>query len=236
MNDGSSGDVVPGHDMVNAAANFGVAGGIDLQRMAEQVPDEVGVVNVEIKQCSTRLGTVKEEALAPSGRFSHTTEARGEYFAIAVRSDSILEPGPSGPEAKAHGGHEHPVRLAGGGGHFACLFGSAGHGFLAKHMLARFQRGEGEIPMRVGGGADVHDRDRRIRQHFIEAAVAMGLAHVELQRLIRAEIAGHIREVAIEMTSAGIAQRGDVYIGHLQPSLQMRGAHEAQADEADAVG
>src|SRR5256885_16561303 len=92
--------------MINRAAEFAVAGRINSLRLTEAVLDKIAVVNVQVKQRAARFSPIEEVFQSPARRFGDAAEAGGEDLAVSLLVDGPFHPGPLGPEANAHRGHE----------------------------------------------------------------------------------------------------------------------------------
>src|SRR5262245_6442253 len=103
-------------------------------------------------------------------------------------------------------------------------------------MFAGLECSDGQLVVRVCWSTKVNEVDLWIGNEVRKVPVGFHLGHVELEWLIVADIAEDFGKVAVQITSAGIAQRRDVRIGQLSISLQMGCGHEAETDDADVDG
>lgn len=102
-------------------------------------------------------------------------------------------------------------------------------------MLAGPQRGHRQFVMRVRRGADGDRIHRWIFQHRLKAAMRSDAGHVQYQRRAITHIPADVGKVAVQSSSARIAQRRDSRARHLPPRLHMGCAHEPKPDDADPL-
>ena len=86
------------------------------------------------------------------------------------------------------------------------------------------------------GRANIHKVHRRIGEHCWKTAVGRDLRHVELKRLGCAGVASDPGEIAVEVSTAGIANRCDPMTVDLAIRFEVGGGHETEPDDADAYG
>src|SRR5438552_14647183 len=86
--------------------------------------------------------------------------------------------------------------------------------------------------MRARGRTNIYDMDIRIGQQLREIPGRTNTAHIQLYRLVVSHVAGDLRKVAIEMTSAGIAQSSEPDAFDLAIGFDMGSGHETKANNA----
>src|SRR5439155_361801 len=104
--DGRAGsDLILCDDVVDRAADFAEASGKDAEGTPETELDEVGVVNVQVKQRAAWKFAVEEEFLSPGRGLCDAPKTRGQNSAVSFAVDGLFQPNPFRPEAQAHGRH-----------------------------------------------------------------------------------------------------------------------------------
>ena len=63
--------------------------------------------------------------------------------------------------------------------------------------------------MEKGRRSDVNEVDGFVSEQFVQAAVGGDIRHVEFHRIVAADVAVHVRKIAVQIAAAGIAQRAD---------------------------
>ena len=109
--------------------------------------DEVGIVNVKVKECAAGAGFIFIERVGPARAGPKPCERCGldrtEGLGKNVNSQEI----PSGPESHAHGGHAESVGASCGGFNLA----NVGHGesdrLFEQNVLSGGERLQGELDM-----------------------------------------------------------------------------------------
>src|SRR5206468_3544593 len=100
-------------------------------------------------------------------------------------------------------------------------------------MFAGPQRGEGELMVGASRRADVDQVDVRVGQQVRKQFRGPDALHIQLERFVRTDVAADLRKIAIQMTAARIAESGHARALHLAISLDVRGGHEAETDNAN---
>src|SRR6266550_2699270 len=97
-------------------------------------------------------------------------------------------------------------------------------------MLAGFERGNGKFWMRMSRRADIDHLYRGIGEQVGEIAISLHLGHVQFERCARPTVARDRGKIAVEIAAAGIAEGGDAAGVDLTVGFEVRGGHEAKAD------
>ena len=201
---------------------------LDRGRLAEREAHEVGVVDVEIDDRAARARDIEVEVLAPRRPRTQAPKRRAQRTAEARGAHGLRHPRPRRPEAHAVGGHD---QHAGSARLVVELVDQArierGR-LLDEDMLLRANRGPHELDMRVGGRADRDKVDVRAREEFVETRGAWKGGEQRVRATARDEVAsggGTLRRV-VEGADGAASGRG--------VRREMRAAHEAEPDDADA--
>jgi len=99
-------------------------------------------------------------------------------------------------------------------------------------MLAAGQSGKGLFVMEKGRRGDVNEVNGFVSEQFVQAAVGGDIRHVEFHRIVAADVAVHVRKIAVQIAAAGIAQRADFNAVHRLVCAQMRHGHEAGSHDS----
>src|ERR1051326_1785720 len=95
--------------MINGACRSGDATGANAFWPAKKKLDEIGIMDVQVKQSAAQISGVSS-LFAPARHFRKTPKASEQDFSIGVLIDNLLEPTPPRPEAHAHCRHKKPAR------------------------------------------------------------------------------------------------------------------------------
>jgi len=99
-------------------------------------------------------------------------------------------------------------------------------------VLAGFKRGDGKFGMRLRRRANIDHLNRGICEEVGEVAISLHLGHVEFERFARPNVTRDRGKIAVEIAAAGIAEGGDAAGVDSTVGPEVRGGHEAKADNS----
>jgi hypothetical protein len=108
----------------------------------------------------------------------------------------------------------------------------AGERFLAHHMLARLERGDGEWHVQGGGHAEVHKIHIGILQQGVEFLIDAEFA-AEVEGIGTMDVTADPRDDAVDRLAHRVANRQDPRSLDPLVSPEVGDAHEAEANNRD---
>ena len=177
--------------MIDLAGHFAVPPAEDAARLAEELIDEIDIMDVQVEHA--RLPRAARPETSPAGQTPRRWKLADFTLPYRPSATARLSHSHSDQNRMHMAGMKKPAALAAASAICSRLRERAGHRLFAEHVLARRQGRRHRLHVERRGQADINDIDLRIVHQFAPVGDAADAVHRQHAGASFAEVAAPAR-------------------------------------------